>query len=124
MIYSLIVLSSFVCAVFCADIRSIVLNDISYTKLSFFDEPTVLLASRLLSTYGILKISSIPNLNNAQIDAFSSLSQCLASKQNDAGNVFETLLNDGTKRLTFGVKSFGGVSEPVTHECGKSSTSF
>ena len=123
MMISLIFLffSSVICQ---SDIRSIKLTEISYNKLSSFDEPTVLLASQVLSSVGILKINSIPFLELSQNEAFSSLPICLESNADDTNKVFETVMNDGTRRLTIGAKSVNGVATAMSHNCGASSMSL
>ena len=103
------------------DIISIRLNKISYNKLSQLDESSVIFATHVLTTTGILKISSIPNLNTAQLVAFSSLSHCLETNTNDKNDVYETVMNDGRRRLTIGAKSINGQAGRISHNCGESS---
>ena len=96
--------------------------EINYNKLMRHEELTLLIASQILSTTGILKISSISGLEVSQNEAFSSLSSCLKSNKDNKNSLFETLMNDGTERLTIGAKSKSGIAEKIPNDCGKSST--
>ena len=107
-----------------SDIRTIKLMEIDYGKLSRLDDLSTKVASQVLSSVGILKISSIPGLSTSQNDAFSSLSACMKATQDDTGRVFQTFMNDGTKRLTIGAKSISGIAEKMSSDCGKSSTTM
>ena len=105
-----------------AVLRSVKLDSIRFQSLT--DKSTALNALHILSTVGILKITAVPDLPEAQSVVFSSLSSCL-SKNYDShatnDDIFETIMNDGTKRLTIGTKSDNGSNGRFMNDCAKSS---
>ena len=104
-------------------LRSVKLDSINFQKLS--DKLTALNAMRILSTIGILKISDVPNLSEAQHDIFRSLPSCLSQTYDDPHNtndeIFETIMEDGTRRLSIGAKTENGKNNNFIDNCGKSS---
>lgn len=103
-------------------LKSIKLDEIRYDNL--MEKLTTNKIKNLLSTVGIFKISDIPNFEIAQKDAFETLSSCLLGHfEKDRisdDNIFETFMEDGTKRLSIGTKSHNELSQ----ECGRSASNL
>ena len=120
---SLILILSYVAFANSNEIRSVKLDSIKFDSLA--DPATALKASSVLSNLGIFKISGIPNLSEAQNEAFKSLSSCMSKGYLEKRDgIFETSMDDGSKRLTIGAKTSKGVLGEFTNECAKSSKVF
>ena len=101
--------------------RKIKLEDISFDDLFHSVDSIALQTKRILSTTGILKITDIPDLVDAQYEVFKTLSSCLLENYESSGDtdIFKTIMDDGRTRLTIGAKTISGHPEPITNLCGR-----
>jgi hypothetical protein len=75
-----------------------------------------------LLTLGGIQIVNIPKFQEARETALSSLAECL--QKEDPKNSIQTVMNDGSKRLTTGAGNIKGVPQEMTSGCGSASKSL
>jgi hypothetical protein len=97
------------------------LPKIDFGDLLMLHEDTGVEITHHLLTLGGIQIVNIPKFKEARETALSSLAECL---EKDSKNSVQTVMNDGSKRLTTGAGNLQGVPQEMTSICGSASNNL